>query len=176
MAGPLSHRALRISGWAAVLLVAMLTTGRAAAAQPADQSAPQDSHPLQEVQVTASKLNRRTIKRITMQFLRSHAAPTTEIHQISRWWVAECPRVAGLQPAAEALVSRRVEEVARSVGAPTWRAGRKCRTNIGIVFTSEPQQLLNEIAKVSRLSATCSASDTTFIALFKPGMSPPGRG
>jgi hypothetical protein len=164
MAGQLSHRVLRISGWAAVLLGAMLTATLAAAAQPADQSAPQDSHPLQEVQVTASKLDRHTLKRVAIQFVKSHGAASPVIGQIGRWRADVCPKVTGLNPRADAFVSRRVEQVARRVGAPTRGVGKGCAVNVEIVFTPEPQQLLNHIAKAYPLllGSSRSAGDTSF--------------
>jgi hypothetical protein len=164
MAGQMSNRALHLSGWAAVLLGALLTAARASAAQPADQSTPQDSHPLQEVRVTASKLDRRTLKRVAIQFVKLHGAVSPVIHQIGRWQADVCPRVTGLEPAANALVSRRVEQVARSVGAPTGGVGKRCAVNVEIVFTPEPQHLLNHISKAYPvlLGSSRSAGDTIF--------------
>ncbi len=135
-----------------------------AAAQSAKPPAPQDSRPLQEVQVTASKLDRRTLKRVAIQFVELHGAVSAEIHQIGRWRLNVCPRVTGLNPAANAFVSRRVSKIARSVGAPTAGAGRKCQANIEIVFTPKPQQLLNHVAKAYPilLGSSRSAGDTTF--------------
>jgi hypothetical protein len=164
MAGQLSRRALRTSRWAAVLLGAMLSAALAAAAQPLDQSAPQDVHPLQQVQVTASKLDRHTLKLVAIQFVKLHGAVSPLIHQIGRWRADVCPKVTGLNPRADAFVSRRVQEVARSVGAPTRGVGKGCAVNVEIVFTPEPQQLLNHIAKSypMLLGSSRSAGDTTF--------------
>jgi hypothetical protein len=133
-----------------VLVGAMLNASLGAAAQPTDPSAPQDSHSMAEVQVTASKLDQPTLKRAVSQFAKSHGAASAAVHQIGRWRVDVCPGVTGLQPAASAFVSRRVTEVARSVGAPTLEAGKGgkgCAVNVEIVFTPEPQQLLDHVAK-----------------------------
>jgi hypothetical protein len=160
-----AHRALRACGWAAVLLcLCALLRPSAATAQPTDLSAPQDSHSLQEVRVTASKLDRRTLKRVAIQFVKLHGAVSPVIHQIGRWRADVCPRVTGLYAGAAAFVSRRVKEVARSVGAPTPRVGQKCTVNVEIVFTPQPQQLLNHIAKVypALLGSSRSSGDTTF--------------
>ncbi len=153
--------------WATLVASAMLTAALAAAAQPTDQSAPQESHPLQEVQVTASRLDRRTLKRVAIQFVRLHGAASPvgyQIAQIGRWQMGVCPRVTGLKAAATALVSRRVEEIARTVGAPTPGVGKRCATNVEIIFTPEPQQLLSHIAKAypALLGSPRSAGDTTF--------------
>ncbi len=164
MERPLAHLTLRACGGAAVLLGAMLTSTLTGAAQPADQSAPQDSRQLQEVRVTASKFDRRTLKRVAIQFVKAHGAVSPVIHQIGRWQADVCPQVTGLEPAASTLVSRRVKEVARSVGAPTRGVGKRCAVNVEIVFTPEPQQLLNHIAKVypALLGSSRSSGDTTF--------------
>jgi hypothetical protein len=164
MAGQLSRRALRFSRWAAVLLGATLTAALAAAAPPADQSAPQDSRPLQEVQVTASKLDRRTLKRVAIEFVKLHGAVSPVIHQIGRWRMDVCPWVTGLNPAGSAFVSHRVVQVAQSVGAPTPSAGKKCPVNVEIVFTPQPQELLDHIAKTypMLLGSSRSAGDTIF--------------
>jgi hypothetical protein len=140
----------RCFGWAALLVGAMLNASLAAEAQPTDPSAPQDSQSPPEVQVTASKLDQRTLERVTSQFAKSHGAANAAVHQIGRWRMEVCPGVSGLQPAARAFVSRRVTEVARSVGAPTrdaGKGGKGCSANVMIVFTSEPQQLLDHVAK-----------------------------
>ncbi len=158
----LAHLAPRNCGWAVGFLGALLTAALAAAAQPADQSAPQNSHPLQEVRVTASRLDRRTLKRVAIQFVKLHGAVSTTTDQIGRWRMDVCPQVTGLNPRAGAFVSRRVKAVARRVGAPTRGVGKRCAVNVEIVFTPQPQQLLNHIAKAypGLLGSARSAGDT----------------
>ena len=119
MERPLAHLTLGACGRVAVLLGAMLAATLAAAAQPVAQSAPEDSHPLQEVQVTASKLDRHTLKRVTIEFVESHTVPSSTIDQLGRWRMDVCPRTTGLEASQAELVSRRVLAVAQSVGAPT---------------------------------------------------------
>jgi hypothetical protein len=139
---------LRASGRVALLVGAMLGASLGSAAAPSDSSAPQDSHSMAEVQVTASKLDERTLERVASQFAKSHAAASPAVHQIGRWRVDMCPGVTGLQPAGSAFVLHRVTEVARSVGAPVREAGKNgCAVNIDIVFTADPQQLLDHVAK-----------------------------
>ncbi len=135
-----------------------------AAAQPAETPSPPASHPLQEVQVAASKLDRRTLRQVAIQFVQLHSAASPAIHQIGRWRMDVCPRVSGLKPAASTFVTRRVTEIARSVGAPTRGVGKRCVVNVEVVFTPEPQQLLNHIAKAYPilLGSSRSAGDTTF--------------
>ena len=140
----------RAFGWPALIVGAVLNASLGAAAQPVDPSAPQDSHSIAEVQVTASKLDQRTLERVVTQFAKSHGAANAAVHQIGRWRVVVCPEVTGLRAAAGAFVSRRVTEVARSVGAPAPEAatsGKGCAVNVHIVFTPQPQQLLDHVAK-----------------------------
>lgn len=153
------HLVLSARGWAAVLLCAILSPSVAAAAQPA----PEDSRPLQQVQVTGSKPDLPTLKRIAIQFVQFHAVVSPVIQQFSRWRIAVCSQVTGLNPADSEFVTRRVEEVAQSVGAPTPRAGKECKANVEIVFTAQPQEILEHIAKASPLllGSSRSAGDTT---------------
>jgi hypothetical protein len=116
------------------------------------------------VRVTASKLNRRTPKRVAIQFVKLRGAVSTATDQIGRWRMDVCPQVTGLTPVAGAFVSRRVKAVARSAGAPTGQVGKRCEVNVEIVFTPEPQPLLKHIAKAypMLLGSSQSAGDTTF--------------
>jgi hypothetical protein len=128
----------------------------------AQDSQPGSEQSLREVTVTASRLPRQTLNRLASQFVKSHGAVSPVIHQIGRWQVDVCPRVTGLQPAANAFVSRRVTEVARSVGAPS-EVGKGCPVNVEIVFTAQPQLLLNHIAKAypALLGSSRSPGDAT---------------
>jgi hypothetical protein len=154
----------RALGRAALVVSAMVAAGVGVAAQPGNPSLPQDSDQLQEVVVTASKLPRQTLKRLATQFAESHGAEDPVVHQIGRWRADVCPRVSGLQPAVNAFVSRRVTEVARRVGAPTGKVGKACTVNVVIVFTLQPQQLLDHFATdyPSFLGSSRSAGDTKF--------------
>jgi hypothetical protein len=78
-------------------------------------------------------------------FIASHATPSTVIHQITRWRNRICPVVQGLSPAFNAFVTGRIAAVAATVGAPY--DAPQCKHNIEILFTAEPQQLLDQLAK-----------------------------
>ena len=83
---------------------------------------------MSEVEVIASKLDERKLNRVAMKFVESHAVVSPAIHQMSRWRAGLCPSVTGLTPSADAFVSRRVEEIARSVGARTRELTRNVRS------------------------------------------------
>ena len=93
-----------------------------------------------------------TPKAITTQslaFVQSKAtAANPEIGQISRWHAPVCVQVEGLAQAAQAdLVKARIESVAQSVGLPTPWGGANCTANVEIVFTDNPQGVMNVVAK-----------------------------
>jgi hypothetical protein len=104
-----------------------------------------NGRPLEEVTVIG-KTDLPTLKHEIHQFVQSHARPTTLIGQIGRWNAKVCPVVTGLQDSAADIVSHQIENVARSVGAPTATSEKKCPVNVEVVFTGEPQALLDHIA------------------------------
>ena len=79
-------------------------------------------------------------------FVQSYAAvPNPEIGQIGRWHDPVCVQVIGLAQADQAaIIKARIEGVAWAVGLPAARAG--CRANVEIVFTSEPQRVMDVVA------------------------------
>ena len=143
---------LCVSTWTCVL--ACVIVAHASVAAPAAQ--PQESRSesqqrLQEVTVTATRLqDHRTLARAVSGFVASHSAPSTRINQIGRWHEPLCPLVTGLQTPSGDFITGRILEVARSVGAPTGSVGKKCAVTVEIVFTREPQALLDHIAKAYR--------------------------
>jgi hypothetical protein len=105
---------------------------------PSGQSVP-------EVMVTG-KMDSHTLDHAIRQFVQSHAKPSTLIGQVGRWNMKVCPAVHGLQGAAAEFVIHQIESVARNIDAPTPASGKQCATNVEVVFTDEPQVLLDHIA------------------------------
>jgi hypothetical protein len=136
--------------WTYVLVSAMASYPGTAAAQ-SQNSQSTSEHALQEVTVTAKRVqDHNTLVHAVSGFVESHSAPeASRTSQIGRWYEKVCPLVMGLQPAARDFVTRKILEVARSVGAPAGSVGKKCVT-VEIVFTREPQALLDHIAKSYR--------------------------
>jgi hypothetical protein len=118
-----------------------------ACAQPSDKSGQPQDQPLEEVTVTARKeIDRSTLEHVIVpRFVESHGTPSERIGQVGRWYDGVCPQTTGLRPLYNEYISRRVVEVARSVGAPTKRAG-ECTDNVEIIFTTQPQELLDHLA------------------------------
>jgi hypothetical protein len=125
------------------LLAAML--GLAANAQPAPQTAPQFSTTVESLTVTGAKTLPDDLPAIVAKFVQSHGAPS-RIGQLSRWTVPICPKAEGLSDPFNAWVARRERQVAASVGAPVDRHAN-CKPNLLIVFTTKPQELLDNVRK-----------------------------
>jgi hypothetical protein len=79
------------------------------------------------------------------KFIATHATPSTVIHQMTRWRNRICPVAEGLSPAFNAFVTARIAAVAATVGAPYDTA--PCKHNVEILFTAEPQQVLDQLVK-----------------------------
>jgi len=112
-------------------------------------SQPDSEQTLQEVTVSAERLQDRKLALAVTGFVASHSAPGTRTNQIGRWHEPVCPLVTGL-PAAEDMITRNILDVARSAGAPTVSEGKKCPITVEIVFTRDPQALLDHIARSYR--------------------------
>lgn len=79
-------------------------------------------------------------------FIKNHGEPAVLSGQLGRWVTEICPRTEGLTAAFNAFVSARIKAIAANVGAPhQWAA--QCRPNVAIYFTSDPQAMLDEVAK-----------------------------
>jgi hypothetical protein len=76
-------------------------------------------------------------------FVDSHSA-ITHLDKIARWEEGVCPQVTGLPANFTKFIAKRVRDVAAQVGAPV-DPDENCKSNIEIVFTTKPQELLNSI-------------------------------
>ncbi|MES2473936.1 MAG: hypothetical protein V4601_13975 [Pseudomonadota bacterium] len=79
-------------------------------------------------------------------FVGEVAEPTKLIGKMARWERPVCVLVQGLNPDAVALITGRIQKVAVGAGARI-NADPKCRPNVQIVFTTEPQALVDDIRK-----------------------------
>ena len=107
----------------------------ARAAEPATAVAP--------VTVQARPLTRPQALKQSRSFVQAYGA-TTKIGQYARWIDPVCVLVLGLAPEQAGQVAARIDDVARAVGLKVDRP--KCKANIEIVFTDQPQQLLDWVA------------------------------
>lgn len=111
----------------------LLVLPPAAHAQPA-------SPPIESVTVTAAR------EAAIAKFIKTRAAPTRMTGKIARWKARICPIAYGIPAAYSGFVVKRVRDAAKLVGART-DADEQCRGNIQIVFTTRPQELLDNIRR-----------------------------
>lgn len=76
-------------------------------------------------------------------FVDSHSA-LTRLEKIARWEDGVCPHITGLPANFVTFINKRIRDVATSVGAPA-NADANCKANIEIVFTNQPQELMNTV-------------------------------
>ena len=93
--------------------------------------------------VVTRQLDPPTLGAEIRRFVRGHAR-LTRIDQIGRWHSPICVRVTNLPAAYGDFIANRIVTIAREAGAPTQdQAG--CAPNVSIIFTTEPQALLDSI-------------------------------
>lgn len=107
---------------------------------PLSVSAQPANPPIESITVTAAR------EAAIAKFIKTRAAPTRMTGKIARWKARICPIAYGIPAAYSGFVIQRVREVAKLVGART-DADEKCRGNIQIVFTTKPQELLDNIRR-----------------------------
>ncbi|HEY5048272.1 MAG TPA: hypothetical protein VII49_09650 [Rhizomicrobium sp.] len=118
------------------------------ASQPGEEH-PSSSRQPETVTVTAQRLTAQQLSdAVIAQFVDQHGARDKKSGQFVRD-LGVCPLTLGFPPAFNAFVTARVLAVAASVGARTQEAG-KCNPNIEIIYTDEPQKVLNELYRHTR--------------------------
>jgi hypothetical protein len=100
----------------------------------------------QEAAVESVTISGTRERQVIDTFVKGLAAPAPLSGKITRWEDGVCPVTVGLRPSATEFVSGRLRAVARDVGAPVGRQG--CVPNIEIVFTTDPQGLMDNVRKV----------------------------
>src|SRR5687767_9366743 len=94
-----------------------------------------------DILVTGDRISRRE----AWTFVERHAVVTRN-GQYARWHEPLCVRTWGLPLEYNAFISNRVMDVAERIGARTNRA-EMCRPNVRIGFTTEPQRMIDEVAR-----------------------------
>lgn len=111
-----------------------------ALAQPAS---PGIASGVESVVVTAPRMHTR---QIIDNFVMAHATRAPALGKLTRWKLGICPQTTGVPPGFAKLVTQRLRQIAKTVGAPL-AAGPACRVNIEIVFTRQPQTLVDNVRK-----------------------------
>jgi len=112
----------------------------------AAESAAASNAPLDQVTITApTQPTDPRLEAMSAAVLRSRLASNSANGPWARWLVPVCPTTIGLQPQTNSLISDRIRQIAALVGAPV--APSTCtNTNVQILFTSNPQELLDTVA------------------------------
>lgn len=116
-------------------LAVLLVLGLASSAQ-AQEPAPATEH----VTVTSDKM---PPEKALHDFIGSYTAPSPTLAKVTRWHAGVCPGVTGLPASWNSSVAARLRAIAAEAGAPVAKEG--CRINIDIVFTKNPQVLLDGV-------------------------------
>jgi hypothetical protein len=117
----------------------------AACAQPAAAADPPGKGPPSTVEGVTVQAPKKSYDRQIHDFVASSDAQT-RIGQLPRWNEKICPRTIGMTPEFDEFVSNRILAIAAKVGAPAGDR-RSCKPNLLILFSSEPQALLDQVLK-----------------------------
>jgi hypothetical protein len=105
--------------------------------------------PLQEVTVTANRLDKNVLEHVIIpRFVESHGKPNPKTNQVGRWIApfTICPKIRGVKPAAQDYVTRRIFAVATRVGAPV-EVNPQCKATVEVIFTPNPQDQVSYFAR-----------------------------
>src|ERR1700742_3604776 len=105
----------------------------------AQEPAPATEH----VTVTSDKM---PPEKALHDFIGSYTAPSPTLAKVTRWHAGVCPGVTGLPASWSSSVTARLRAIAGEAGAPVAKEG--CRINIDIVFTKNPQGLLDGVREL----------------------------
>jgi len=97
--------------------------------------------PQENITVTAAQL-----REMIDKFAKTFMTPTKLTEKIARWDIGICPVAVGQSAQSISFVTARVKAIAAAAGAPVSDSA-SCKPNIEIVFTSAPQDLLDNIRK-----------------------------
>ncbi len=97
--------------------------------------------PREDVTVTATKA-----RELLDKFAKALTIQTKVTGKIARWETAICPSVIGQKPEFTRFIAERLQAIAAAAGAPV-NANPTCTANIQIIFTTTPQQLLDQVRK-----------------------------
>jgi hypothetical protein len=106
----------------------------------AAQEAPRPAAPTENVTVTVIKDGEAAVGK----FVEGMTVPTRVTGKVARWKNGICPNVVGLPPESAKLLVRKIRALAAEVGAPV-NASDPCPGNIEVIFTAQPQALLDNI-------------------------------
>ena len=121
-----------------------LVLAGAAKAEPAPPEAAAQSTVAPVVTITGHPQPPKDLPQAVSNFVETHVGPVRFDH-LSRWRTPICPITVGLPGAYDTFITARIRSVAASVRAKV-DANPKCTPNVQVIFSPEPQKLLDEIA------------------------------
>jgi hypothetical protein len=98
--------------------------------------------PVESVTVVGVKPSEETIS----NFVETRVSPSRLLGKVARWKAQVCPLTVGLRDGYTKYISQRIREIASAVGAPV-NSDPGCRPNIEVVFTTTPQDLMDNVRK-----------------------------
>jgi hypothetical protein len=139
-----------------VMTIAWLATARAAQSAQSDPPVnPGASPAIGDVTVRAptppsdAELAGNSLDEFIQHHATTHYANTPTTGNLARWrggLQSICPQTVGLTPGYAAFVTARVRALAAYVGAPL-QSDPNCKSNVQILFTSDPQKKMDEVTK-----------------------------
>jgi len=129
---------LRIASLVAVIAAALACP---AAAQP-PQTRPVIDLPSESVTVTAGKPTQEAIK----DYVETRSGQTYVLDRTATWMQKICPHTEGLGAKYADYITHRIRDIAAAIGAPL-NDDPACRPNIQVVFTTRPQELIDNLRK-----------------------------
>jgi hypothetical protein len=143
-----------------------LSAGAATAHAPPAAEPPEPAPTVSGVTVTAPAKPSPLVDPTT-QFVRERLPESTFSEQYPRFRDAVCVHVQGLPPEYGDFIAKRLVAIAAQVHAPVATAA-DCKPNVHVVFDTEPQKLVNDMAKRKDilLGFYWNASDLKRLAAF----------
>jgi hypothetical protein len=134
---------LRAAVFASPLIVATASSAQTVQAPPPPK-------PLETVTVTGQRQAEDQLKAVIAQFVEQHSARDRKSGLLVRDAPSGiCPLTLGLPAAYNDFVTARIVSVAKSVGAGVQDIAT-CRANVEILFTDEPQTVVNSLAEKTK--------------------------
>jgi hypothetical protein len=112
-----------------------------------EQAKPAFALPPESITVTATKPSDETIT----NFEETRAQPTYVLGRMARWTKRICPVTMGLADKYAKYITQRIKDVGAAVGAPVDPDPDCGRPNIEVMFTLNPQTLMDKVRKTQPL-------------------------
>jgi hypothetical protein len=127
------------------LLAVAVCQGPPGAAAPSQPQEPATTVSPLTVTRDIPPLTRREMARALDGFIRARQT-LTRVDRVARWRAPICVETLGLPQGMDAAISARITQVGAAIGAPR-SDPPGCQANVEVVFTAQPQQFIDLVAK-----------------------------